>query len=235
MSRRPLVRAVVALLVAAALVPGACAQQKAAKAKAGSSPIFLPQNIKRSVVTFQQVSGMLVTVKTAGGAPLTLLALNPNLLLLKDLRVAKPKEFKAGDKLIVYYNVPSNPSDSKVLWVVTDPRSEIILAELRAKPVAATFKSFDPASNKLTVQTAKGVKTYPVTTPVMAVREMKEAKLGVPSTKDEMGYVAGDKLLLVLTADGKRVRLIEDQTTYERYAAGLKKFPVPAGLKVSSS
>lgn len=194
--------------------------------------VYSPSNIKRAIVTFQELKGMMVNVRQSDGSPLTVVALNPKLLLLKNKRIAKPDDFKKGDKIIIYYNVPSNPKDMKVLWVFMDPSSEVVLAELKAKPVAATFKSFDAKSRKVTVQEGGRAKTYTLVEPVTVVREMDGATLGKPDTKEKRGYGPGDKLLLVLTADRKQVRLVIDKFSYDRFDSGLKKFPVPPMSKI---
>jgi len=194
--------------------------------------VFTPTHIKRAVVTFQELKGMMVTVRQANGSPLTVVAMNPKLVLLKNQRVGKPGDFKKGDKIIIYYNVPADPKDMKVLWAFMDPASEVVLAELRAKPVAGTFKSFDPASRKITVQTSGRAATYTIVAPPMAVREMDGATLGKPDTKEKRGYAPGDKLLLVLTANRKQVRLALDQFSYDRFNSGLKKFPIPPMSKI---
>ena len=236
MSLRSSAIALGVLIATTALAPGwARAQQKSAKAKPSvPSPIFLPNNIKRAVVQLTGVSGATVTLRTPQGATFSVLAFNPSLLLFKNGHLAGGKDVKPGDKLVVYYNVPAAKQDPKLLWAAADPASEIILAELRTKPTPATFKSFDAASNKLTVQMDGRAKTLTMVAPIMAIRQMKEAILGAPTTKDKQGYAPGDKLLLVMTADGKRVRMVTDSLTYDRYAQGLKKFPIPPVSKLAT-
>jgi hypothetical protein len=219
---------VVALFLCAVLAPAVfAAAPKPAKPAAPQSDPYDPTNVKRAVMALDSLSGMLVKFRTAQGATVTLSAVNPQMILLKNLRVAKPSEFKPGDKVVVYYNVPSSPKDFKLLWAVMDPASEVVLSELRAKPTEATFKSFDPETRKLTVQTRAGAKTYTMVAPPMAVREMKGAALGKPNTQKEKGYAVGDNLLLVMTANRKQVRLVIDKWSYDRLDQGLKKFPVP--------
>lgn len=233
MSVRASAVALAAVIASTALAPGlSFAQQKPAKAEPATGGVFVPSNIKRALVRLIKVSGATVQLRAPDGTSFTVVAFNPNLLLFKNYRIADAKEFKPGDPVIVYYNLPPTKGDIKLLWAATDPASEVMLAEMRAKPVEAKFKSFDPATSKLTVQTDGRAKTYTVATPIIARREMREATLGKPSTKDHPGYTAGDKLLLVLTADRKRVRMVTDAATYDRYAQGLKKFPIPPASKL---
>ena len=220
-----------ALFASAILVPALlAAPPKPAAQKVDD--VYSPSHIKRAIVTFQELKGMMVNVRQVDGSPLTVVALNPKLLLLKNKRIAKPDDFKKGDKVIIYYNIPSNPKDMKVLWAFMDPPSEVVLAEMRAKPVAATFKSFDAKSRKLTVQAGGRAKTYTMVAPPTAVREMDGATLGKPNTKEKKGYAPGDKLLLVMTANRKEVRLAIDQYSYDRLNSGLQKFPVPPMSKI---
>jgi hypothetical protein len=219
------------LFVSAILAPAVLAAAPKPAAKKVDD-VFTPSHIKRAIVTFDDLKGMMVNVRQADGSPLTVVAMNPQLVLLKNQRVGKPKDFKKGDKIIIYYNIPADPNNPKVLWAFMDPASEVVLAEMRAKPVAATFKSFDPASRKLTVQTSGGTKTYTMVAPPMAVREMDGATLGKPDTKEKRGYAPGDKLLLVMTANRKQVRLALDKFSYDRFYAGLKNFPIPPMNKI---
>jgi hypothetical protein len=223
---------VLTALFASAILASGLLAAPAKPAAQKTDDVFSPSNIKRAVVTFVDIKGMMVSLRQADGAQFSVVAMNPKLLLLKNKQVGKPSDFKKGDKIIVYYNVPSNPKDMKVLWAFMDPASEVVLAELRAKPVAATFKSFDAKSRKLTVQVNGRAKTYTMVEPVMAVREMDGATLGKADTKEKRGYAPGDKLLLVLTADHKQVRLAIDKFSYDRFDSGLKKFPVPPMSKI---
>jgi len=234
MSVRASAVALVTMIAAMTLAPGlAGAQQKSAKAPPAIGGVFIPTNIKRAVGKLVKVSGVAVQLRGSDGATFTVTAFNPNLLLFKNLHIADADEFKPGDKVIVYYNLPPTKGDIKLLWAATDPASEIMLAELRAKPVAGTFKSFDPATRKLTVQTDGRATTYTVAPPVMALREMKKVPLGKGATaKEKKGFAAGDRVQLILTADRKQVRLVLDKMTCDRFAPGLKKFPIPPTSKL---
>jgi len=238
MSHRPWAVALAVIVGSVAVAPALLAAPPKAHKPTAHAPqkpmsnAFLPTNIKRAVVKLGQISGMVVTVRTSDGKSLDLGAMNPQMMLLKGLRVAKAEQFKPGDKLVVYYNSPPDPKDMKLLWAAMDPPSEIILAELRAKPVEGTFKSFDAASRKLTVQVDGRAQTYTMVAPPTAIRGMGKAALGQPNTKEHAGYSAGDKLLLTMTARGKQVRLVTDKFTYDRLASGMKKFPVPPISKI---
>ena len=178
----------------------------------------------------EKVQGLKVDMRAMDGTAVTMLA-NPQALLLKNGQIAQAKQFKAGDKVIAYYNVPAAPSTQKVLFAVMDPGSEVLLSELRGKPIDATFKAFDPATKKLTAQVGPKTATYTVAPPVMALREMDRATLGMRNTKEKKGYAAGDKVLLIMAAKGKQVRFIMDKMTYGRFAEALKKFPIPPASK----
>lgn len=229
MSARSLAAALAALVLSTAFAALGFAQEKAA-----SRPInpWQPTNIKRMVAKLGEIKGMAVKFQTLDGASFTLSAFNPNLLLLKKLHVAQPKEFAAGEKVVIYYSVP-DPKQQKMLWVLMDPPSEILLVEMRGKPVSAAFKSFAPATRKLTVQVGGKTQVYTMTDPVMAVRKMSKATLGTAPEKGEKAYKAGDQMLLIMTADRKQVRLIMDQMTYDRYVeGGIRKFPVPPASQI---
>lgn len=228
MRARSLAAALVALFAFTALAPGLALAQTKEKAY---NP-FTPDNIKRIPAKLDSVSGMSVKFKTMDGIPFTLTAMNPKLLLFKDMKIGDPRQIKPGDKLIVYYNAPPVQGEMKLLWAIMDPPSEILLVEMRAKPIAATFKSFKAASRQLTVQTNGRAKTYTVVAPVMAVREAKEAVLGKADSEEKRGYSSGDKLLLIMTADRKQVRMVMDRKTYDLYAPAIKKFPVPPASKI---
>jgi len=227
MSARSLAAALAALVLSTAFAALGFAQEKAASRPSPWQPI----NIKRMVAKLGEIKRMAVKFQTLDGAGFTLSAFNPNLLLLKNLHVAQPKEFAAGEKVVIYYSVP--PEQQKTLWVLMDPPSEILLVEMRGKPVSAAFKSFDPATRKLTVQVGGKTQVYTMTDPVMAVRKMSKATLGTPLEKGEKAYKAGDQMLLIMTADRKQVRLIMDQMTYDRYVeGGIRKFPVPPASQI---
>jgi len=228
MSARSLAAALAALVLSTAFAALGFAQEKAASRP---SP-WQPTNIKRMVAKLGEMKGMAVKFQTLEGASFTLSAFNPNLLLLKNLHVARPKDFKAGEKVVIYYSVP-DPKEQKMLWAIMDAPSEIVLVEMRSKPVSAAFKSFDAAPRKLTVQVGGKTQVYTMTDPVMAVRKMSKATLGTPPEKGEKAYMAGDQMLLIMTADRKQVRLIMDQMTYDRYVeGGIRKFPVPPAPQI---
>jgi len=228
-------------MVVAALVAWACygsvawaAAPAAGKAAASHRSAYEPWNIKREVVKMEGLSGFGVRCRTSAGVSLCPTAFNPGLILLKDKRLATAEDYKKpGQKFIIYYHAPGFAGDFEVLWAATDAKSEILLAELRAKPVLGTFKSWDAASRKLTVQTDGRAQTYVVVPPVMVFREQRSAKLGQPNEKKQRGYAAGDKLVLVLTADRKQVRFVMDKQTYDHYVEGVRAFPLPPMSKLA--
>ena len=219
--------ALVALFATAAAAFGLA--RAAAGAKSGSKPPELVY--KRAAGVYAKAIPLHVVVRTAGGAELQLFIANPRILLLKNKVVAKAKDFKVGDKLVVYYS-EAPQGGTKYLCAALDPPSEIVLVELRNKPVAATFKSFDPKTRKLTVQQGSRNATYTVVAPLMVIREMKGAVLGRRDTKDERGYGPGDKLLLVMTADKKQVRMVVDSKSYDQVTQDVKHFPLPPVSKI---
>ena len=217
----------VAAFAISAVAPGLA---RAQAGKAAPSPPSPPPPIQRAVATLGSVAGAQVQLRTADGKTLTVMALNPRLLLLKNKAIARSKDFKAGDKLVVY----SHPlaSGGNLLDAVTDLPSEIVLVELKTKPVAATFKSFDPKTSKLTVVVGGATKAYTVVSPIMVLRNGRKAVLGKARTQEQEGYGAGDKLLLVLTADKKQVRMVVDSPSYDFITGDLKRFPLPPASKI---
>ena len=216
----------VAAFAVSALAPG-LARAQAGKATPSPPP---PPPVQRAVATLSSVEGAQVKLRTADGKTLTVIAMNPRLLLLKNKAIAKAKEFKPGDKLAIYYYPWA--SGGNVLAAVTDLPSEIVLVELKAKPVAAAFKAFDPKTRKLTVVVGGRTRSYTVVSPIMVLRNMREAVLGKAQTKEQQSYAAGDKLLLVLTADKKQVRMVVDGPTYDFITEDLKRFPLPPASKI---
>jgi len=226
MTTRSVALALAALFAFTTLPVGLARAQEKKKA---SNP-WVPTNVKRIVAILDGVQGFNARFHTPEGAPFKLFAVHSGVMLFKHRRIAQAKEFEEGDRLVVYYNVPPE-GGMKLLWAAMDPPSEILLVELRSQPVAATFKSFDAATSKLTVQVNGRPKTYTVVARVMALRQMKEAVLG-KSDPDKNSYSPGDKVLLIMTADRKRVRMVMDQASYDKIIKALKKFPVPPASKI---
>ena len=227
MSGRFAAAASVVAFAVSALAPGLA---RAEAGKSAPSPPSPPPPIQRAVATLGSVAGTQVQLRTADGNTLTVMALNPRLLLLKNKVIAHSKDFKAGDKLVIYYHPWG--SGSKVLDAAADLPSEIVLVELKTKPVAATFKSFDPKTSKLTVVVGGATKAYTVVSPIMVLRNGRKAVLGKARTQEQEGYAARDKLLLVLTADKKQVRMVVDSPSYDFITADLKRFPLPPASKI---
>lgn len=216
------------LLTSVCLPVAVCAMCSVIGHAAGKTPPP-PKKVTPKPIVIERTAGIFegfqrcgLVIRISGGKNLVLDTSWPSPLLFHERTWAVGEQFpfKRGDPVVIYHR---KWAGSDFLVILTDPQSEVLVEEMRVEPPLVELVAYDAKKGAIKARANGRVRTYRLVAQPIIFCKNGLARLQRTDYKDQVNFGPGDKVLLIMTKDGGRVRMVMDTVSYNNFRFGLQR------------